>query len=192
MNKCTRPLNDEEFKSMIEIIRNGYQDKNGIIHRGNKQVALAIWLEGTLGLRVGDVCKITLNHFYQQNEGEWYIKIVEQKTKKQRVFLVPTSIKDEIFNYCLDNDIKRSERIIKIGVRAIQKQIQNAAAYLELEDIGTHSSRKRFANNIYQSTNDLFLLSTILNHSNVNITKRYVTINATNIKEALAINACDF
>lgn len=192
MNKTTRPLNDEEFKLMLETIKNGYRDKNGIVRRGNNQAALAIWLEGTLGLRVGDVCKITLNHFYQQNEGEWYIKIIEQKTKKQRVFLVPTQIKDEIFNFCLDNDIKRNETIIKIGVRAIQKQIQNAAEYLELEDIGTHSSRKRFANNIYQSTNDLFLLSTILNHSNVNITKRYVTINATNIKEALAINACDF
>lgn len=192
MNKCKRPLNDDEFKLLIDTIRHGYRDENGVLHRPNEQAALAIWLEGTIGLRVGDICRITLNHFYQQNDQEWYIRIIEQKTNKQRNFLVPVSIKDELFNYCLDHDIKRNERVIKIGTRAIQKQIENASRHLGLDGIGTHSARKRFANNIYQTTNDLFLLSTILNHSNVNITKRYVTINATNIKEALAINACDF
>lgn len=191
-NKTCRPLTDQEFEQIIDLLKSGYIGKDNVVHRPNPQAALAIWMEGVLGLRVQDCTKVTLSNFVRQNNKDWYIQIVEKKTGKRRNFYVTDEIKDNIFNYCIDNGIGRKEPIIKCGVRNIQKHLKAICEYLDLEMVGTHSSRKRFSNNIYESTNDLYLLSTILQHSSVEITKRYVTVNPTNIKNALVVNSCSF
>lgn len=189
-NKTCRPLTDVEFEQIIDLLKSGYVGKDNVVHRPNHQAALAIWMEGVLGLRVQDCTKVTLSNFVRQNNKDWYIQIVEKKTGKKRNFYVTDEIKDNIFNYCLDNNIGRKEQIIKCGVRNIQKHLKAVCEYLDLEMVGTHSSRKRFSNNIYENTNDLYLLSTILQHSSVEITKRYVSVNPKNIKDALALNSC--
>lgn len=191
-NKCCRPLTDEEFERIIDLLKNGYVGKDGVIHRPNEEAALAVWMEGVLGMRICDILNTRISNFIRKNNKEWYIQIVEKKTKKVRNFYVTEEIKDSIFNYCLDNNISRNQPIVSCTTRNIQKHLKNVADFLGLENIGTHSSRKRFSDNIYHNTKDLYLLSTILQHSNVSITKAYVTINPDNIKEALAINSSKF
>ena len=193
MNKTCRPFNNEEFELVIMTLKNGYKDENNVVHRSNPQVAFAIWLEGVLGLRVSDVCRLTLSNFIKKNERDYYIRIKEKKTGKIKELYCPTSIYDQITNYCLDNNINRKNTIIKIGERAIQKQLKNVSDYLGLEGIGTHSSRKRFATNIYeQSDYDLLLLQSILLHSSIETTKRYVRVNTTKQKEILQSNVVNF
>lgn len=191
-NKTCRPFVDNEFEQVIDLLKNGYVGKDGVVHRGNEMVALAIWLEGVVGIRVSDIVRVRPSSFVRQNSNDWYIQIVEKKTKKKRNFYVTDEIKDSIFNYCLDHNIGRNEPIIKCTTRNIQKHLKSVAEYLELGDfIGTHSSRKKFSNAIYEK-NDLYLLSTILQHSSVETTKRYVSINSNDIKKALSINSCSF
>jgi integrase len=191
-NKTCRPFVDNEFEQVIDLLKNGYVGKDGVVHRGNEMVALAIWLEGVVGIRVSDIVRVRPSSFVRQNSNDWYIQIVEKKTKKKRNFYVTDEIKDSIFNYCLDHNIGRNEPIIKCTTRNIQKHLKNACDYLGLEGCGTHSSRKKFSNAIFSQKNDLYLLSTILNHSSVETTKRYISINTNDIKEALSINSCSF
>lgn len=191
-NKTCRPFLDEEFEQIIDLLKSGYVGKDGVVHRPNDEVAIAIWMEGVLGMRVCDIIRTCPSSFIRKNNKDWYIQIVEKKTKKVRNFYVTEEIKDSIFNYCLDNNISRNQPIVKCTTRNIQKHLKNVCDYLGLENCGTHSSRKRFSDNIFHTTKDLYLLSTILQHSNVNITKLYVTINPDNVKEALAINSSKF
>lgn len=191
-NKTCRPFLDEEFEQIIDLLKSGYVGKDGVVHRGNDQVAMSVWLEGVLGLRCCDIVRVCPNSFIRKNNKEWYIQIIEKKTKKKRNFYVTEEIKDSVFNYCLDHNISRNEPIVKCTTRNIQKHLKSACDYLGLEGCGTHSSRKRFSDNIYQNTKDLYLLSTILQHSNVNITKHYVTVNPDNIKKALEVNSSSF
>lgn len=192
-NKTCRPCSNEEFELILMTLKNGYKGEDNVVHRPNPQIAFAIWIEGVLGLRVSDVCRLTLSHFIKKNERDYYIRIKEKKTGKIKELYCPTSIYEQITNYCLDNNINRKTPIIKVGERAIQKQLKNVSDYLGLEDIGTHSSRKRFATNIYQQSDfDLLLLQSILLHSSPATTKRYVGLNTTRQKEILQANVVVF
>jgi integrase len=52
-------------------------------------------------------------------------------------------------------------------------------------NVGTHTLRKTFGYHYYQQTHDIGLLMKIFNHSNENITKRYIGIEQDEINKAL-------
>lgn len=186
-NKTCRPLNDSELEKVIITIRNGYKDKMGVTHRPNKEIAMAIWLEANIGLRISDIKNLKLSNFFKKNVNDYYLSIVEKKTGKRKELYCPTIIYDYIVNYCLDNNINTKQPIIKCSVRNVQKHIKFCREYLDLGDnISTHSMRKRFATKVYeQSDYDLLLLQSILLHSSPDITKRYVGLNTIRQKEIL-------
>jgi integrase len=196
MNKTTRPFSEEEFEKILFTLKNGYVQKidgKKFVRRPNQRAAFALWLEGNLGIRISDVCKLRLKDFYKRNEKEWYILIVEKKTGKRREFYCPCY--EEILDFCLTNNIKREEKIINCTPRNIQKQLKQVCDYLRIEDYGTHSCRKRFANLIYQNPttqHDLVLLQSILQHSNINTTRRYVSCSTEQVKSALSGVVCKF
>lgn len=171
MNKKTKALTTEQYKEIIQTMKEG-----GCGFRGNERIATALVLEGNLGLRISDIlrlrpCDILL-------DGDRYrLEIVEQKTSKKRLFTVPLVIKQYIDNYCLRNGIKDNDRIFPITERAVQKQLKLVCDYLELDGISTHSFRKWYATEIYNNNDyDIVLVQRLLQHSSSLTTQKYIGI----------------
>ena len=114
------------------------------------------------------------------------LAISEQKTGKQRVFTVPLVIYQYMENYCLRNNIGRSELMFPLTTRAIQKQLAIVCEYLGYENISTHSFRKFYATDIYLKNNcDIALVQRLLQHSSAAVTQRYIGIEPQRIEKAI-------
>ena len=120
---ASRPIEIDEYKIIIELLLNGftYKDKDGIekIFRPNFQIALALQLQSSIGLRIGDVLELGVNNF---RNGK--LEIREDKTEKLQYRDINSSVISAIMQYALENKLGNNDKLFKIGVRAVQKQLQ--------------------------------------------------------------------
>ena len=144
MNKKTKALTTEQYKEIIQTMREGFSGC-----RPNERVATALVLEGNLGLRISDILKLRPRDIVRDGD-RYRLEIIEQKTGKRRVFTVPLVIQQYIENYCLRHNIRRDDLIFPITERAVQKQLHIVCDYLGFEGISTHSFRKWYATEIYK------------------------------------------
>ena len=180
MNKRTKALTTEQYKEIIQTMKEGFCGC-----RPNDRVATALVLEGNLGIRVSDIVKLRLCDIVRDGD-RYRLEITEQKTGKRRVFTVPLVIQQYIENYCLRNGIKSNELIFPITERAIQKQLAIVCDYLGYEGISTHSFRKWYATEIYKNNGyDIALVQRLLQHSSVAVTQRYIGIEPQRIEKAI-------
>ena len=180
MNKRTIALTTEQYKKIIQTMREGFCGC-----RPNERIATALVLEGNLGLRISDILSLRLSDIVRDGD-RYRLEITEQKTKKKRVFTVPLVIQQYIENYCLRNGIGKTERIFNLTERAISKQLALVCDYLGFEGIGTHSFRKWYATEIYKKNDyDITLVQRLLQHSSAAITQRYIGIEPQRIEEAI-------
>ncbi|MBX4265588.1 tyrosine-type recombinase/integrase [Clostridium estertheticum] len=183
-NKKTVALTEEQYKSIIKIIKEGFT-VDGKIFKINNRIATILVLEANLGLRIGDVLALTLNSIIRDGY-RYRLNIIEDKTDKRRTFTVPIDIYNYIKMYCLENSIRSSAIIFDITERAIQKQLKLACDYLGYENISTHSFRKYFATQIYINNNyNIALVRQLLQHSNTSITQKYIGISTQEVENAL-------
>ena len=124
MNKKTKALTTEQYKEIIQTMREGFCGC-----RPNERAATALVLEGNLGIRISDIVKLRLCDIVRDGE-RYRLDIVEQKTGKRRSFTVPLVIAQYIENYCLRNGIRSNELIFPITERAVQKQLRIVCDYL--------------------------------------------------------------
>ena len=180
MNKKTKALTTEQYKEIIQTMKEGFYGC-----RPNERIATALVLEGNLGLRISDIVKLRLCDIV--SDGDRYrLEIVEQKTGKSRVFTVPLVIQQYIENYCLRNGLRRDELIFPLTERAIQKQLKIVCDYLGFEGISTHSFRKWYATEIYKNSGyDIALVQRLLQHSSAATTQRYIGIEPQRIEAAI-------
>jgi len=72
--------------------------------------------------------------------------------------------------------------------------VKGAFAKASIEDdgrLGTHSLRKTWARNVYRSSgNDILLLSAALNHTSIETTQRYLSVDDDELM--IAMRKCDF
>ena len=180
MNKKTKALTTEQYKEIIQTMKEGFCGC-----RPNERVATALVLEGNLGLRISDIVKLRLCDIVLDGD-RYRLEIVEQKTGKSRVFTVPLVIQQYIENYCLRNGLRRDELIFPLTERAIQKQLKIVCDYLGFEGISTHSFRKWYATEIYKNSGyDIALVQRLLQHSSAATTQRYIGIEPQRIEEAI-------
>ena len=180
MNKKTKALTTEQYKEIIQTMKEGFCGC-----RPNERVATALVLEGNLGLRISDIVKLRLCDIVLDG-GRYRLEIVEQKTGKSRVFTVPLVIQQYIENYCLRNGLRRDERIFPLTERAIQKQLKIVCEYLGFEGISTHSFRKWYATEIYKNSGyDIALVQRLLQHSSAATTQRYIGMEPQRIEAAI-------
>ena len=83
MNKKTRALTEEQYRKIIETIKNGFECADGHIVAPNIRVATALTLEANLGIRISDILKLRLSSIIKDGE-RYRLDIVEQKTNKKR------------------------------------------------------------------------------------------------------------
>lgn len=184
-NFKTRAVSTEEFKSIIETIRTGFVLADGKRVRPNERIATALTLQANLGLRIGDVVKLRLSDIVLEN-GRYHLDIIEEKTGKERTFTVPAEVYIYIQNYALNNSIKPKQRLFDLSVRTVQNHLQLVTNYLGLCKISTHSFRKYFAQKIYENNNfDIVLVKTLLSHSSVQISEKYVGVGSQRVEQAL-------
>ena len=181
--RAARPLEYEEYMTIITLCQKGftYKDESGIDHifRPNKQLAMTFILQANLGLRISDVLKLKPSTFKNDK-----LEVIEKKTGKLQYRTINRNLKELIYEYALENNIKSNDYLIQVKVRAIQKQLAIIANYLNLTNISSHSFRKLFGVTVYNKTNgNIELLKELFNHSNIATTQRYIKVSQKQIDE---------
>ena len=181
--RAARPLEYDEYMTIITLCQKGftYKDEYGVKHifRPNKQLAMTFILQANLGLRISDVLKLKPSTFKNDK-----LEVIEKKTGKLQYRTINRNLKELIYEYALENNIKSNDYLIQVKVRAIQKQLAIIANYLNLTNISSHSFRKLFCVTVYNKTNgNIELLKELFNHSNISTTQRYIKVSQKQIDE---------
>lgn len=184
MNKKTKALTTEQYKEIVQTMREGFSGC-----RPNERIATALVLEGNLGLRISDILKLRPRDIVRDGD-RYRLEITEQKTGKRRVFTVPLVIEQYVENYCLRHNIRYDDLIFPITERAVQKQLHIVCDYLGFEGISTHSFRKWYSTEIYKENGyDIALVQKLLQHSSAAVTQRYIGIEPQRIEAAIEKHA---
>lgn len=174
-------LTTEQYSTIIRTIRMG----QGSL-RPNPRVATALTAEANLGMRIGDILRLKLSDIVKDGT-RYRLNIVEEKTGKRRSFTVPSALYDYFCDYCREQRIAPDEEMFPITVRAVQKHLKAVCDLLGYENISTHSFRKWYATDIYNSNgHDIALVQTLLQHSSPAVTRRYIGISDERIETAIA------
>lgn len=172
-----QPIRDQELISEIEEYLKKKKMRNYILF------ILGIYT----GLRVSDILSLRVSDL----KGKEYLVIKERKTRKTKRIRIHTVLKRELKDYLKDREPK--EYVIK-SRKGRNKPITRQTAYMILRDvadhfgldaIGTHTLRKTFGYQVYRQTKDVALLQDLFNHSNPQITLRYIGINQDTLDDAI-------
>ena len=167
----------------MELLQNGFKytlEGKEKVFRPNMQVAIILYLQANIGLRIGDILSLKLSSFKGNK-----LEIREDKTDKLQYRDIDPDITNIIMRYALENNIKKNDSLFKITARAVQKQLKIVCDYLELENISTHSFRKMYATNQYEANNNnIELVKELLNHSSIATTQRYIRVSQKEINKA--------
>ena len=176
-----KALTTEQYRAIISAMHNGI----GTI-RPNERCAAALTAEANLGMRIGDILKLKLSDIVRDGR-RYRLNVVEEKTGKRRTFTVPDEIYQFFCDYAKQRGIGQDDLLFPITDRAIRKHLQAVCEALGYEDIGTHSFRKWYATDIYESNgHDIVLVQQLLQHSSPMITQRYIGISSEKIEKAIA------
>lgn len=192
MNKKTLAVDEMTYQLIVDTLRKGFSYK-GVQYKPNPRIAVILILEYNLGLRVGDILRLRLDSICYES-GRYRLDIVEQKTKKERCFTVPTPVYDFIRQYAEKNGISPQAHLFPISTRAVNKHLKICCDYLGVDGVSTHSFRKAFATNAYENSNyNIELVRTLLQHSSTAVTQRYINVSSREIEGVLQrnINLCD-
>lgn len=188
MNIKTRILSKEEYEKVIETIEYGFE-LDGKKIRPNHRMATLCVVQACTGLRIGDLLRLRLKDIVRE-DGRYHFQIVEEKTKKERNFIIAPEVYTYIQTYALDRGIGRDRRLFEIGSRAVNKHLQMVSKYLGIDRLGSHSMRKYFASSIYSATKNAEIVRVLLNHSNINITQHYIGVSPQIVEKALLDHVC--
>ena len=136
------------------------------------------------GLRIGDILELEWTFF---DRDTFHLK--EGKTQKDRTLTLNSSLKkhaskvkkgrDGLVFVSQKGSVYATQSINTILKRIFSKEVKSG------KNISSHSLRKTFARHLYeqngQSEHILVMLSKILNHSSIPITRRYLGITAEEI-----------
>lgn len=153
---------------------------------GEYKFSLLIGTGAFTGLRISDILSLTWNQLLDKD----VIELCEMKTGKFRKIKINQDLKTLIKgNYELMQmpDINSLVFLNKYGTKQINVQWVNVklkeifSKYsIKTENPSTHTIRKSFGRRIWELNNysekSLVLLSELFNHSNIQITKRYLGI----------------
>lgn len=182
----TRLISEQEIKDIILTIRNGYS-----VHRPNIQIATILLLQANLGCRINDIVHLSMENIVYDGDA-WKLNLIEQKTGKERPFIIPKPVKKVIDKYAKENNITEG-RLFHVSAQAVWKALRNVCEYLELEEISCHSFRKAAALRTYiNSGKDIALVTQFLNHSSPTVSMRYIKRSTKQLDDVLTRSTCLF
>lgn len=130
------------------------------------------------GLRISDILPLKVSDV----KGKTHIHITEQKTGKNKRFLINSRLRKELNPYIKgmeDNEyLFQSRKGDNKPLSRIQayRILNEVASKLGIEEIGTHTLRKTFGYWHYKQYKDVAILQDIFNHSSPSITLKYIGI----------------
>lgn len=187
MNKRCLALSDEQYRESVELLRNGFV-LEGVNIKPNPRIATVVVLQASLGLRLGDALSLKMDSFIREGD-RWRLNIIEQKTKKRRAFTVAVEIYSFIQDYALKNNIGAEAKLFDISERQVERHLNKVFTKMELplKSYGSHSYRKYFASRVYvENEMNIELVRTLLQHSSVAVTQRYIGISQKTVEDALS------
>ena len=187
MNKRCVALSDEQYRESIRLLREGFVLEGKII-KPNPRIATVAVLQASLGLRLGDVLQLNMGSFIKES-GRWKLNIKEQKTGKVRDFTVPVEIYSFIQEYALNMGISADTKLFDISERQVERHLNKVFSKMELplRSFGSHSYRKYFATRVYLDNEmNIMIVKTLLQHSSVAVTQRYIGLSQKTVEDALA------
>lgn len=176
----TQPI--KKFKD-IQRFKQYFLDKHQL--RNYAMVTVAM----NTSLRIGDLLNLKWKDVYnfQKNEYKEHISVVEQKTGKHNLIALNKEAKKalELFRCSLTNVSKdhfiyqsRTGCNQPIGRTHAFRIIKEAVEDLNMEGIiSCHSLRKTFGYHAWKKGVPPALIMSIYNHSSIEITKRYLSID---------------
>ncbi len=148
-----------------------------------------------MGLRIKDILKLTWLDILDKDQ----IDIVESKTKKHRFITFHPELKAHIKRSYCDMEITDPAELVFINryktksicVQYINRRLKDIMVKYKVatdgKGISTHGFRKTMGRRIYEnhsgSERSLVLLSEILNHSSIGITRLYLGIKQEEIND---------
>jgi integrase len=153
------------------------QDIKEYLKNTNERNYILFLLGINTGLRIKDMLKLKVRDV----EG-WDIYIKESKTKKMNEVRMPPDLKKAMRAYIKGKD--RNEYLFK-SREGKNKPITVSMAYVimrqigekfKLDRIGCHSLRKTYGYHHYEQNKDIVVLMEMLNHSDPEITLRYIGV----------------
>ncbi|HCL02869.1 MAG TPA: site-specific integrase [Lachnoclostridium phytofermentans] len=141
------------------------------------------------GLRISDILKFRvrdIRDIRNKTQIKEHFSLREMKTNKEKRFAVNPELKPILKDYIAD---KEDYMYLFLSTHGNNKPITRQQAYnilsdagkhFGLEAIGTHTLRKTWGYHTYQQSGDPVTIMEILNHSNIEITLRYIGINQDN------------
>lgn len=185
-NFKTRAVTADEFKSIISTIRNGFTTVSGVRVRPAPVVAAAVWAQGNLGLRIGDICNnLKLSDFVYENGRHRFDNFVEGKTEKVRTLPISSDFFSHLQSYAIKNGIGENDLLFPVSVRTVQHHLKQACEYLHITGVSSHSMRKFMATSLYLQTKDPELIRSVLLHSSIQVSQNYLSIAPEAVEQAL-------
>lgn len=174
-------LTTEQYTTIIRTIREG----RGSL-RANPRVAAALTAEANLGMRIGDVLRLRLSDIVMDG-GRYRLNVTEEKTGKRRTFTVPGDVYKFLSDYAASRGIHRDALLFPITVRQVERHLKAVCDMLGYQNISTHSFRKWYATDIYESNgHDIVLVQQLLQHSSPTVTRRYIGISDERVEQAIS------
>ena len=180
--KTVKPFRQEDINNMLVLCkkrRNKLQEEENINQAklwDRNYMMLVVGIN--LAFRVSDFLSLQVDNF---KNGYLYTR--ERKTGKEQSFELNPSFYKDIDSYIKRNN-KVSGEYLFPSRQGVNKPITTTRAYQIITElakevkinypIGTHSLRKYFARQYYEQTGDLIGLKEMLNHTNENVTLRYI------------------
>ena len=187
MNKRCVALSDEQYRECIKLLREGFV-LEGCNIKPNPRIATVAVLQASLGLRLGDVLQLNMGSFIKES-GRWKLNIKEQKTGKVRDFTVPVEVYSFIQDYAINMGISNTAKLFAISERQAARHLNKVFSKMELplRSFGSHSYRKYFATRVYLDNEmNIMIVKTLLQHSSVAVTQRYIGLSQKTVEDALA------
>ena len=137
------------------------------------------------GLRISDILALNVKDVKNKN----YIELIEKKTGKYKKFPLNAKLKPILKEFTKNRKENEPLFTTKYNNRlerfAAYQIIKDACRQAGLEEhVGTHTMRKTFGYHYYQKYKDVVMLQKIFNHSNPQITLRYIGIEQDKIYES--------
>ena len=178
-------LDVNEVVDLIDTVVSGHEltDKEEIYHKklSIRDLAIISLMLGT-GIRVSECVGINLSDIDMKNTA---IRIKRKGAKTATIFF-SDEVKIYLEKYIserqkIENVDEKSEDALflsmqkkRISVRAVEKLVKKYAGKVTpLKHITPHKLRSTFGTNLYEETDDIYLVASVLGHNDVNTTKKH-------------------
>lgn len=159
--------------------------KNSLKKNGEMLLYFAVRFLGATGARISEFIEFKVEHIKMG-----YLDIYGKGGKIRRIY-IPKALQEEALDYFVKDQKKESGYLWvnrfneRITPRGIAQQIKTFAEKygINRDVVYPHSFRHRFAKNFLEKNKDIALLADLMGHDNLETTRIYLRMTATEQKE---------